>query len=147
MKLSFHEYLDKMRGCWNGKNIGGTLGTPFEGMRGLFDIQYYSQPLDKPLPNDDLDLQLVWLNAVEKYGRNINRELLGEYWLSFIYPDCAEYGAGKNNLRRTCSAAVRLCRQSLSEQQWVLDPDRDLGLPVPRPSRTCGQVRLRGCDH
>ena len=64
MKLSFHEYLDKMRGCWNGKNIGGTLGTPFEGMRGLFDIQYYSQPLDKPLPNDDLDLQLVWLNAV-----------------------------------------------------------------------------------
>ena len=99
MKLSFHEYLDKMRGCWNGKNIGGTLGTPFEGMRGLFDIQYYSQPLDKPLPNDDLDLQLVWLNAVEKYGRNINRELLGEYWLSFIYPDCAEYGAGKNNLR------------------------------------------------
>ena len=39
MKLSFHEYLDKMRGCWNGKNIGGTLGTPFEGMRGLFDIQ------------------------------------------------------------------------------------------------------------
>ena len=99
MKLSFHEYLDKMRGCWNGKNIGGTLGTPFEGMRGLFDIQYYSQPLDKPLPNDDLDLQLVWLNTVEKYGRNINRELLGEYWLSFIYPDCAEYGAGKNNLR------------------------------------------------
>lgn len=99
MKLSFHDYLDKMRGCWNGKNIGGTLGTPFEGMRGLFDIQYYSQPLDKPLPNDDLDLQLVWLNAVEKYGRNINRDLLGEYWLSFIYPDCAEYGAGKNNLR------------------------------------------------
>lgn len=54
MKLSFHDYLDKMRGCWNGKNIGGTLGTPFEGMRGLFDIQYYSQPLDKPLPNDDI---------------------------------------------------------------------------------------------
>ena len=37
MQLNFDNYLDKMRGCWNGKNIGGTLGAPFEGMRGVFD--------------------------------------------------------------------------------------------------------------
>jgi hypothetical protein len=23
------EYRDKVRGCWTGKNIGGTLGAPF----------------------------------------------------------------------------------------------------------------------
>lgn len=147
MKLSFHEYLDKMRGCWNGKNIGGTLGTPFEGMRGLFDIQYYSQPLDKPLPNDDLDLQLVWLNAVEKYGRNINRELLGEYWLSFIYPDCAEYGAGKNNLRAglvpPLSGYVGNHYRN-SNGSWILT---EIWACLCPPSGACGQVRLRGCNH
>lgn len=41
MQLNFDNYLDKMRGCWNGKNIGGTLGAPFEGMRGVFDVRYY----------------------------------------------------------------------------------------------------------
>ena len=69
MKLSFHEYLDKMRGCWNGKNIGGTLGTPFEGMRGLFDIQYYSQPLDKPLPNDGGILAVLYLPGLRGIWR------------------------------------------------------------------------------
>lgn len=99
MQLNFNDYLDKMRGCWNGKNIGGTLGTPFEGKRGVFDVNYYAQALDKPLPNDDLDLQLVWLNAVEKYGHQVNGQILGEYWLSFVGPNWSEYGAGKNNLR------------------------------------------------
>ena len=42
MQLNFDNCLDKMRGCWNGKNIGGTLGAPFEGMRGVFDVRYYT---------------------------------------------------------------------------------------------------------
>ena len=42
MQLNFDNYLDKIRGCWNGKNIGGTLGAPFEGMRSVFDARYYT---------------------------------------------------------------------------------------------------------
>ena len=42
MQLNFDNCLDKMRGCWNGKNIGGTLGALFEGMRGVFDVRYYT---------------------------------------------------------------------------------------------------------
>lgn len=99
MKLSYDQYLEKVRGCWNGKNIGGTLGAPFECKRGVFDVSYYTQSLDKPLPNDDLDLQLLWLNAVEKYGRHVNSHILGEYWLSYIMPSWGEYGAGKNNMQ------------------------------------------------
>lgn len=100
MKLSFKEYKDKMMGCWLGKNIGGVLGAPFEGRRAVFDVEFYTQDLKgNPPPNDDLDLQLVWLNAVEKYGRQTNASILGEYWLSFIIPDWVEYGAGKNNLK------------------------------------------------
>ncbi len=38
--LSFAEYRDKVLGCWHGKNIGGTLGAPFECLRGVFDIDH-----------------------------------------------------------------------------------------------------------
>jgi hypothetical protein len=100
MWITSKEYRKKVEGCWMGKNIGGTLGAPFEGQRGVVDIDFYTQNLGgEPLPNDDLDLQLVWLNAVEKYGRATNASILGEYWHTYITPSWSEYGLGKNNMR------------------------------------------------
>ena len=100
MKLLFSEYKKKVYGCYTGKNIGGVLGAPFEGLRQINNVEYYTQDLTQgPPPNDDLDLQLVWLNAVEKYGKFISANILGEYWLTYILPDWAEYGYCKNNLR------------------------------------------------
>ncbi len=100
MKISMKEYLDKVRACWLGKNIGGTLGAPLEGKRGVIDLDYYIHDFSKGvLPNDDLDLQLVWLIASEEYGRRVNSEVLGNYWVAYITPDWAEYGMGKRNLR------------------------------------------------
>lgn len=97
--MNIKQYKDKVRGCWLGKNIGGSLGAPFECRRGVFDLDFYTHDLSQgALPNDDLDLQLVWLNAAEKYGRNVDSEILGEYWLSYIVANWSEYGAGKNNL-------------------------------------------------
>ncbi len=95
------EYLrDRIYACWVGKNIGGTLGTPFEGRHEMADIQGFTSPPGEPLPNDDLDLQLVWLRAVEENGPwAINAKLLGEYWLSYINPNWNEYGVGKANMR------------------------------------------------
>ena len=98
--MNIHEYRDKVRACWLGKNIGGSLGTPFECKRGVFDVDFYTHDYSSgALPNDDLDLQLVWLNAAEKYGKNLDSEILGEYWLSYIVADVSEYGMGKNNMR------------------------------------------------
>jgi len=100
MQLDFTTFKDKVQGCWAGKNIGGVLGAPFEAKRGVFDVSYYVQDLSQgPPPNDDLDLQIVWLAAVERYGRNVNASILGEYWLSYIIPNWVEYGMGKNNMR------------------------------------------------
>ncbi|KLU59769.1 ADP-ribosylglycohydrolase [Peptococcaceae bacterium CEB3] len=100
MKLSLESYRNKVMGCWMGKNIGGTLGAPFECKRQINDVTFYAQDVDNnPPANDDLDLQLIWLNAIEKYGRRINASILGEYWLSFITPHWVEYGAGKTNMR------------------------------------------------
>lgn len=99
MKLDAKTYQDKVRGCWLGKNIGGTLGAPFECVRGVWDIDFYTQDMSGgALPNDDLDLQLIWLNAAEQYGRMVNAGILGEYWLSYVSANWSEYGAGKNNL-------------------------------------------------
>ncbi len=100
MQLTFDDYKDKVKACWLGKNIGGTLGAPFECIRGVYDITYYTHDLSLGvLPNDDLDLQLIWLNAAEKYGKSVNAQILGEYWISYITADWSEYGAGKNNMR------------------------------------------------
>ena len=60
-RINIHEFRDKVLGCWQGKNIGGTLGAPMEGTRQLGDISFYTQETaGRPAPNDDLDLQLVW---------------------------------------------------------------------------------------
>jgi hypothetical protein len=100
MWMNSSDYRKKVEGCWMGKNIGGTLGAPFEGRRGVVDIDFYTQDLGgEPLPNDDLDLQLVWLVATEKYGRAVNASILGEYWHTHITPSWSEYGLGKNNMR------------------------------------------------
>ena len=78
MKLKFDTLKDKINGCWQGKNAGGVLGAPFECRRGLFDITWYTQKdIDRnPPPNDDLDLQIAWLNAVEEYGPTVSASLI-----------------------------------------------------------------------
>ncbi len=95
------EYLrDRIHACWIGKNIGGTLGTPYEGGRELNDIQGFASKPGEPLPNDDLDLQLVWLKAVDEMGPDaLNSKILGEYWVSWITPHWNEYGVCKANMR------------------------------------------------
>ncbi len=95
------EYLrGRIYACWIGKNIGGTLGTPYEGKQEMQDIHGFASKMGEPLPNDDLDLQLVWLRAVNELGPEaINSKVLGEYWLSYITPNWNEYGVGKANMR------------------------------------------------
>lgn len=99
LKLNRKEFTDKILGCWTGKNIGGTMGTPYENTRQINDIHGFNSPKGEPLPNDDLDLQLVWLRAMEMLGPNVvNANVLADYWLSYITPHWNEYGVGKTNL-------------------------------------------------
>ena len=100
MKLSFKEYEDKVYACWTGKNIGGTMGAPYEGKREILDVKGFVTKPGEALPNDDLDLQLAWLRAVDELGpQNINSKTLGEYWVSYITPNWNEYGVCKANMR------------------------------------------------
>lgn len=95
------ELRDKVYACWLGKNVGGTLGGPFEGERKTNDCTGYTTPAGKPLPNDDLDLQLIWLTAMREMGpNNVDAKVLGEYWLEMITPCWNEYGISKANMHR-----------------------------------------------
>ncbi len=102
LKLNIDTYRDKVLGCWTGKNIGGTLGGPFEGSREMNDATFYVQKMDgKPLPNDDLDLQLLWLRAAEEKGLSrLNERVLGEYWVYENTGPWNEYGVSKCNISR-----------------------------------------------
>lgn len=101
IRLPKDTYRDSVYGCWIGKNIGGTIGTPYEGRREELDVKGFVTEAGAPLPNDDLDLQLAWLYLVEKEGsRAVNCRTLGEYWMNLIMPHWNEYGLGKNNMRR-----------------------------------------------
>ncbi|MDD5678483.1 MAG: ADP-ribosylglycohydrolase family protein [Kiritimatiellae bacterium] len=99
-KINLATYRDKVFGCWTGKNIGGTLGTPFEGKREVNDVTFYVQDLGgNPAPNDDLDLQLVWLQAAEEQGLyKLTPRILGEYWVNCIVGPWNEYGVCKANI-------------------------------------------------
>ncbi len=91
-----------VRGCWLGKNIGGTLGAPFEGSREIRDVKFYVQKdlNGNPEPNDDLDLQLVWLTLAEYYGvYRLTPRLLGEYWIDNIIGPWNEYAVCRWNCK------------------------------------------------
>ena len=100
MVISLEEYRSKTLGCWMGKNIGGTLGAPFEWRRQVNDVSFYTQDLGgEPLPNDDLDIQLLWLVALEEQGVDLDAHTLADYWLIYVTPHWAEYGNAKINMR------------------------------------------------
>ena len=99
VRLNREQLRDKIHACWIGKNIGGTMGAPYEGCKEVLDIQGYNSPKGELLPNDDLDLQLVWLSAMEHIGpHGLNANVLSDYWVRCITPHWNEYGIAKSNL-------------------------------------------------
>lgn len=116
MKINKAWYKDKLYACWLGKNIGGTLGAPYEGCTETLNVTGYKTKPGEPLPNDDLDLQLLWLYAIEQQGANrLNQNLLADYWLDWIPAHWNEYGIAKTNMRM--GLLPPLCGE-LDNEQW-----------------------------
>ncbi len=96
------EFRDKVYACWLGKNIGGTLGVPFEGKTDVNNVNFYTNlKTGEPAANDDLDLQILWLKAMEENNGRVDAYTLGEYWLKYVPPiaNWNEYGVGKTNMK------------------------------------------------
>ena len=85
MTLNEKDYRNKILSCWMGKNIGGTLGAPMEFLRQMNNVSFYQQKLTgEPLPNDDLDIQLLWLVGLEEQGLDLNAQTLADYWCLYV---------------------------------------------------------------
>lgn len=100
--LSSETFRDKVYGCWLGKNCGGTLGAPLEKAWGEpepFDVWWYPELQEGGIPNDDLEMQLIWLKALEEVGPEVRAADLAQYWLDHIGYNWDEYGLSKTNLR------------------------------------------------
>ncbi len=96
------ELRDRVHGCWVGKNCGGTLGAPLEKAIGEpepFDVWWYPLLKEGGIPNDDLEMQLVWLRAFEEHGPAVDARVLAEHWLNHIGYNWDEYGLARTNLR------------------------------------------------
>lgn len=98
----------KIYACWLGKNIGGTLGGPHEGKPGPLALEFYDPVPEGVLPNDDLDLQLVWLHHLRTSGaREVTPEILGEAWIKHVQFPYDEYAISLRNAARGLTGATR----------------------------------------
>jgi ADP-ribosylglycohydrolase len=90
---------EKVIGCWLGKAVGGTLGMPFEGQDGPHDLEFYSPVPTEMLPNDDLDLQVVWACVIDKLADiRVDRHVLAGAWQEHVKFPWDEYGIALRNI-------------------------------------------------
>jgi len=110
LTLDRAEYRDKVYACWMGKNIGGTLGGPWEDKQHTHAFTFYEPVPDEAAPNDDLDLQLVWLKMCEDCGLDPSVRTFAEYWSRYAerYP-WNEYGFFMRNFTRGLRPPVAGC--------------------------------------
>lgn len=98
--MEYDRYLDKVYGCWLGKCISGNIGAPYEGMKQILNFEYSPAFLDEFLPNDDLDLQVIWLEVLEKYGVHFTSQHLAEAFSNQCSYAPGEYAYFKKNFQK-----------------------------------------------
>ena len=99
-KISYEELLDKIHGCWYGKCLGGAAGAPVEGIKNIIDADDFEEIFNPNLPNDDLDIQLLWLEVLENKGVHITSEDLADAWIKKCWYPFSEYGYFMKNFER-----------------------------------------------
>jgi ADP-ribosylglycohydrolase len=99
MHIPYERYLDQILGGWIGKSMGGAIGARFEGYKGWIEIGADEMfPAEIP-PNDDLDLQVLWLKVLEEKGAALTSDDLAKAWLEGCWYPFNEYGIFRRNWR------------------------------------------------
>lgn len=104
-ELSREKYIDKCKGAWLGQMIGVTFGDKYEfrynGVPILepFD-EWTSEALERAFSQDDLYVEMTFLEAIEKHGVNISFEQAGKAFAESKYPLWHANNAGRENVRK-----------------------------------------------
>lgn len=99
-EIDYKNYLDKIYGCYLGVSIGGLMGAPYEGAKEIINLEIDFSLINNMLFNDDLDLQVLFFQAVEKYGLRFNSNQLANLFLNKCPYSPGEYAIFKKNFAR-----------------------------------------------
>ena len=99
MRLTYERYLDQILGGWIGNSMGGAIGARFEGQKRWIEIEASEMFPPKLPPNDDLDLQVLWLKVLEERGAALGADDLAAAWLDQCWYPMNEYGIFRRNWR------------------------------------------------
>ena len=88
--IPYKTYLDKIYGCFIGKAVAGNIGAPHEGVKMPMELPFMPEMINCSLPNDDLDLQILWLDVLERKGPNFT-----SYDLLDRFVSCCSYSPGE----------------------------------------------------
>lgn len=104
--ITYTDYYDKTYGGWIGKCIGGNIGAEVENNKHLMDLQESEIFPEEIPPNDDLDLQLLWLQVLERKGIHLTSKDLADAWQSDCWYPFNEYGYFLHNYARHIAPPV-----------------------------------------
>lgn len=105
--LRLEDYEKRIKGCFVGKTVGGTLGMRYEGNINAHEVHYYDPVPTEMVANDDLDLQVVNLETLLHRGLPITGYYLGDNFRIHVAdsnPD--EYGCAASNHRLGLNAPL-----------------------------------------
>jgi len=100
VKMTYEAYRDKVLAGWLGKSIGGVIGAPLENhkiYRNLTRDQLWPAEIGA---NDDLDIQVAWLEALQERGLYLTSKDMAEFWQDRCWYNFCEYGHFLYNLER-----------------------------------------------
>lgn len=95
--ISYARYLDKVYGCFLGKTVSGTIGAPYEGVKMPMELPFSPAMIDAMLPNDDLDLQVLWLDVAERKGPDFTAADLLDRFVTHCDYSPGEYAVMRKN--------------------------------------------------
>ncbi len=98
--IPYSRYQDKVLAGWLGKSIGGVIGARLENHKELKSFSVDQLWPDAMIPNDDLDLQVLWLEALQERGLYLTSDDLAAFWQDRCWYFFCEYGVFLNNLQR-----------------------------------------------
>ncbi len=100
LTLDYRDYRDRIYAGWMGKSLGGTIGARMENHKTRMSLSREQLWPETIMPNDDMDIQIVWLEAMQERGIWIDSDDLAEFWQDRCWYNFCEYGVFLQDFQR-----------------------------------------------